>query len=137
MKWAFVSWGLVLSTLLSIFSWGMTLFFVNPENATVFEWGIFVGTLLLALMGVFSLGELVLRRALFGSDRALMRVGTSVRQGMFLSVFCVGALFLLRAGWFAWWDSVLFFGFLSLIEIFFLRTFRTKHTELAPARESH
>ena len=137
MKWAIVLWSLVASTLLSLLAWAMTLFFVNPENATPFEWVLFVGTLFLVLSGVFALGELVLRRALLGIERAIRRVGTSVRQGMFLAAFCLGGLFLSRAGWLAWWDAILLFGFLFLIELFFLRTFRLKDTESVSARESH
>lgn len=129
MKWAIVLWSLVVSTLLSLLAWGTTLFFVSPGNATVFEWVLFVGTLFLVLTGVFAIGGLVLRRVLFGTEQTLMRVGTSIRQGMFLAVFCLGILFLLRAGWLAWWDAIFCFGFLFLIELFFLRTFRVKDIE--------
>lgn len=137
MKWAIVLWSLVASTLLSLLAWGTTLFFVSPENATVFEWALFVGTLFLVLTGVFAIGGLVLRRVLFGTEQTLMRVGTSIRQGMFLAIFCLGILFLLRAGWLAWWDVILCFGFLFLIELFFLRTFRVKDIEQVSSREHH
>lgn len=129
MKWALVLWGLALSTVLSALAWGAVLFFVNPENATGFEWALFLSTLLLALTGVCSLGVLLSRRVLFGIDWALMRVGTSVRQGLFLAIFLVGLLLLVRAGWFAWWDAMLLLGFLSLVDLFFLRKFRVKKSE--------
>lgn len=137
MKWAIVLWSLVASTLLSLLAWGTMLFFVSPENATVFEWALFVGTLFLVLTGVFAIGGLVLRRVLFGTEQTLMRVGTSIRQGMFLAIFCLGILFLLRAGWLAWWDAIFCFGFLFLIELFFLRTFRVKDIEQVSSREHH
>ena len=129
MKWALVLWGLALSTVLSALAWGAVLFFVNPENATGFEWALFLSTLLLALTGICSLGVLLLRRVLFGIDWALVRVGTSVRQGLFLAIFLVGLLLLVRAGWFAWWDAMLILGFLCLVDLFFLRKFRVKKSE--------
>ncbi|QQR77598.1 MAG: hypothetical protein IPJ67_00380 [Candidatus Moraniibacteriota bacterium] len=129
MKWALVLWGLVLSTILSALAWGAVLFFVSPENATGFEWALFLLSLLLVLTGTCSLGILLLRRMLFGIDWALMRVGTSVRQGLFLAIFFVGALLLVRAGWFVWWDAMLLFGFLFLVDLFFLRKFRVKKSE--------
>ncbi len=126
MKWALVLWGLVLSTILSALAWGAVLFFVNPENATGFEWALFLLSLLLVLAGFCSLGILLLRRMLLGIDQTLMRVGTSVRQGLLLAVFLVGALLLVRTGWFVWWDAMLLFGFLFLVDLFFLWKFRVK-----------
>lgn len=137
MRWALVLWGLVLSTVLSAFAWGAVLFFVNPEDATGFEWTAFIFTLLLVLTGSCSLLVLMARRMFFGIEYAVARIGTSVRQGVFLALFCVGVLFLARSGWLAWWDAALFFGFLFLIELFFLRTFRVKGIESVPARGSH
>lgn len=127
MRWSLVLWGMVLGTVLSIFSWGSVLFFINPASATLFEWALFLATLFLSLAGLCSLVTLVIRRAVFGNERALSRVGTSIRQGAFLAVFCIGVLFLFRAGWFAWWNVFFLFGFLFLIELFFLRHFRIKH----------
>lgn len=127
MRWSLVLWGVVSGTILSIFSWGLALFFINPTSATLFEWTLFLATLFLSLAGICSLVTLVVRRMVFGSERALSRVGTSIRQGAFLAIFCIGVLFLFRARWFAWWDALFLFGFLFLIELFFLRHFRIKH----------
>jgi hypothetical protein len=126
MKWSLVLWGMALGTILFLFSWGLVLFFVSPESATMFEWGLFVTTLFLSLAGLCFLLALVVRRMVFGSDRALSRIGTSVRQGMFLAVFGIGILFLRREGWLVWWDALFLFGFLFLIELFFLRKFRMR-----------
>lgn len=129
MRWALVLWGLVLSTILSALAWGGVLFFVNPEDATGFEWTAFLATLLLVLAGTCSLAVLMARRVFFGIEYAVAHIGTSVRQGVFLALFCVGVLLLDRVRWLAWWDAALFFGFLFLIELFFLRKFRVKNTE--------
>ncbi len=129
MRWALVVWGLIISTMLSALAWGAVLFFVSPDDATGFEWAIFLSTLLLVLTGVCSLFVLLVRRVFIGVDRALMRVGTSVRQGLFLAVFSLGILLLMRAEWLAWWDALLLFSFFFLIELFFLRKFRIKTSE--------
>ncbi len=125
MRWALVLWSLVSSTVLSALAWGAALFFVSPEDATGFEWTLFVFALVLFLSGIGALLGLLVRRAIFGVDGALSRIGGSIRQGIFLAVFCAAMLFLKRAGWLAWWDAAFVFAFLSLIEIFFLRTFRS------------
>ncbi len=129
MRWALVVWGLIISTMLSALAWGAVLFFVSPDDATGFEWAIFLSTLLLVLTGACSLFVLLVRRVFIGVDRALMRVGTSVRQGLFLAVFSLGILLLMRAEWLAWWDALLLFSFFFLIELFFLRKFRIKTSE--------
>ncbi len=129
MRWSFVLFGGVLSTILAFLSWGTVLFFVNPENATPLEWLLFSTTLFLLLGGVCSLAVLLMRRMILGSERALLRVGTSVRQGILGAIFCMGVLFLLRAEWLVWWDALFLFGFLFLIELFFLRKFRIKKAE--------
>ncbi len=124
MKWSLVLWGVVSSTILVLLSWGAVLFFVSPDSATTFEWTLFLSTLFLSLAGACLTAMLLVRRMLFGSERALARLGTSVRQGVFLALFGIGVLFLRRADWLAWWDALFLFGFLFLIEIYFLRKFR-------------
>ncbi len=126
MKWSAVLFWFILSTLIAFFSWGMVLFFVSPEDAGVFEWVMFSVTLFVSLLGFCSIGILLFRRILFGSERALGRLGTSVRQGSFLAIFLIGLGFLFRAGWLVWWVAVFLWGFLFLIELFFLRKFRKK-----------
>jgi len=134
MKWSLVLWGVISSTVLALLSWGAVLFFVSPENATAFEWTLFLSTLFLSLAGLCSIVTLVVRRMMVGNEHSLARVGTSVRQGSLLAVWCIGVLFLFRSGWFAWWDALFLFGFLFLVELFFLRKFRVKKGEVAKIR---
>lgn len=119
----------MLGTGIALLSWGMVLFFVSPESAGIFEWAIFLATSFLSLLGLSSIGILLLRRIFLGSEYALARLGTSARQGGFLALFFIGIAFLFRAGWLAWWVAVFLGGFLFLIELFFLRKFRKKKEE--------
>lgn len=130
MKWSLALWGMIVSTILALLSWGAVIFVVNPEGATYFEWALFLLLLLLSLSGVCSITILLLRRIIGGVNHSIARIGTSVRQGFFLALFLLLALFLFRAGWFAWWSVLFVFGFLFLIELFFLRKFRMKGTEV-------
>lgn len=126
MRWSSVLFGFVFGSTMAIFSCVAILFFVDPDNATIFEWGMLVCTLFLAFFGLCTALSLLVRRMLFGADRSLERLGMSIRQGGFLATFCVGILFLSRQGWFVWWTGGFLFTFLFLLELFFVRKFRTK-----------
>lgn len=126
MKWSLALWGMIVSTMLALLSWGAVIFVVNPEGATPFEWTLFLLLLLFSLSGACSTIVLLLRRIIGGVDHSIARIGTSVRQGVFLALFLLLVAMLFRAGWFAWWNALFVFGFLFLIELFFLRKFRMK-----------
>lgn len=132
MKWSLALWGMIVSTILALLSWGAVVFVVNPEGATLSEWTLFFFLLLLSLSGVCSTVILLLRRIIGGVDHSVARIGTSVRQGVFLALFLLLVALLFRVGWFVWWNVLFVFGFLFLIELFFLRKFQMKKETLVP-----
>ncbi len=54
------------------------------------------------------------------SETAFYNVGLSFRQGVLLSMLCVGLLILQGLRMLVWWDGLLLVGGVFLIEFYFL-----------------
>lgn len=126
MRWSSVLFGFVFGSMMAVLSCVAVIFFVDPDTATIFEWGMLVCTAFLAFFGFCAASLLLVRRMFLGKDRSLERLGRSIRQGGFLAVFCLSLLFLSREGWLMWWTGGILFAFLFLLELFFLRKFRIR-----------
>lgn len=81
---------------------------------------LFYGSLLLALVGTFSLLGFFLR-VWFTKEEVIFRhLGISTRQSIWFALLLVGSLLLLGAGYLRWWSEILLIVFLVLLEFFFL-----------------
>lgn len=121
MRLSFALSGVAASTLIALFGWGAALFSINPENATAFEWVLFLGPLFLSIFGASSIVFLLLWKLLSGNEMAEHRIGTSFREGLLAGCFLFLLLFLRKNGWLIWWDALLAVVPFLLIELFFLR----------------
>lgn len=108
----------------SVIGWGtwvLVLFSINPFEAGTFGFVVFYSGLALALIGTLSLAGFVLRLWVLHNEEIVLRqVTTAFRQACLLSVLLVGSLFLESRELLAWWNVLIFVGFLSLIELFAL-----------------
>lgn len=109
------------STLIACLGWGVAIFSINPESATLFEWALFLGPLFLSIFGASSILLLLVWKFLYGNSVASHRIGTSLREGFLLTCFLFSLLFLRKNEWLVWWDGLLVLVPFLLIELFFLR----------------
>ncbi len=120
MRLSFALSGIAASTLVAFLGWGAALFSINPEEATFFEQLLFFAPLALGLFGVASFLLLVVRKLLGGNEYATHAIGTSFREGCFITIFLFLILFLQKNHWLVWWDVLLLVVPFLLLELFFL-----------------
>jgi len=96
------------------------LFYVNPDEAGIIGFSLFYLSLLLALIGTFSLIGFF-GRVWFTKERVIFRhLGVSTRQSVWFSTLLVGTLLLQGSGYLRWWSILLLVILVTLLEFFFL-----------------
>ncbi|MDP1619442.1 MAG: hypothetical protein Q8M12_00415, partial [bacterium] len=70
--------------------------------------------------GIFNLVLLRLRKGTLNAETASSNIGLSFRQGMLLALFMIGLLVLQSFRVLVWWDGLLLFGGIFLIELYFV-----------------
>jgi hypothetical protein len=113
-------WGIRSITLISLLALGAVVYFVDPTGAGAIGAALFYLAVFFSLAGVFNLFLLGLRRRFIGDELAAENVGISFRQGTLLAILTVGILILQSYRVLVWWDALLVFGGVFLIEVFFL-----------------
>ena len=109
------------ATALSAGAWLFVMWSVNPFEATASGFVMFYLTLLMSLVGIFTIAGvgyrvLILRR----TDVVSREVRISFRHAVFLSLIAVIALALSAAGWLHWWAVLALIATVSVVEYVFL-----------------
>lgn len=108
------------ATLVCWVSWLVVLYFINPTGAGFIGFSLFYLTLLIALIGTFSLIGFF-GRVWFSKERVIFRhLGISTRQSMWFSFLLVGTLILQGTDYLKWWSVLFLIVLLTLLEFFFL-----------------
>ncbi len=81
---------------------------------------LFYLAIFLTLTGFFALVLLWLQRKIGSEQLALERAVTCFRQGLLLSLMVVMLLVLQSFRILVWWDGLLVFGFVLLLEMYFI-----------------
>jgi hypothetical protein len=98
-------------------SWSVVIFQVNPDEAGFIGLLLFYLTLLIALVGTFTLFGIFYRAYLKKRHHVLSReVRIAFRHAVFLSGMGVACLALSVHGWFRWWVFLLMLGAIAAIE---------------------
>lgn len=111
---------MLVATLLSWAAWLLVLIKVNPNEVQDLGFVLFYASLLLALLGTFSLLGLVFRHLRVRKKFLVEKVVTSFRQGLWFAVVVVAALILQSKGILTWVNVVLVVGIVTIMEFFFL-----------------
>ncbi len=122
-------WGMKVSTAIAFFTWAAVILYVDPREARSFGMILFGLTLFLWLSGAVALCMMWVRRKVYGDERAAKALGASLRQGIFLSGYCLVLLGMQYARVLAWWDALLAAVALLLVELRFI------HASSAESRE--
>ncbi|MDD5040149.1 MAG: hypothetical protein PHY34_03280 [Patescibacteria group bacterium] len=108
------------ATLLSWVAWLVVLFYINPDDSGMVGYSLFYISLLVALVGTFSLVGFF-GRVWFSREQVIFRhLGVSTRQSVWFSVLLVGSLLLQGTGYLKWWSLLFFIMLLTLLEFFFI-----------------
>ncbi len=111
---------MTLATVAAWIAWAVVLNGVDPTRSGFLGYLLFYVTLLMALFGTISLGEMLIR--LWRSKEELpSRIAIrSFRHGILLTVLFMSSLLLFSQGWFRWWTMLLVVVIVGLIEMAFL-----------------
>jgi len=111
-------WGIRFITLLSLVAFIFVVKFVDPDSAGLAGKLFFYLSLFFVGSGIFNLILLRLRRKALNAETASSNIGLSFRQGILLSLFTIGLLILQSFRILVWWDGLLVFGGIFLIELY-------------------
>lgn len=111
-------WGMRLVTLLSLAAFVFVVRFVDPDSAGLAGKLLFYLSLFFVGSGIFNLVLLRLRKGSLNAETASASIGLSFRQGILLSLFTIGLLVLQSFRMLVWWDGLLLFGGIFLIELY-------------------
>jgi hypothetical protein len=115
------------ATFLCWLAWLLVLFYFNPDEAGFVGFFLFHFSLLLALIGTFSLIGFFCR-VWFTKEQVIFRhLGISTRQSLWFALLLVSALILKGAEYFRWWSILLIIIMLGLLEFFFLSRRTSRH----------
>src|SRR3989344_1747187 len=107
-------------TILFWAGWGIIIFFLDPEQATVLSLAIFYVSLFLALVGTIFLFGNALRTRFLKRQLLNNRLSTSLRQAVFFSALIFGWGLLQIYGLATWWNIILLILALTILEFFFI-----------------
>lgn len=110
-------WFMGVGSLLAWGSWFIVIFQVNPDEAGFVGLVLFYLTLLIALVGTFTLFGIFFRAYIKKRHHVLSReVKIAFRHALFLSVMAVACLALSVHSWLRWWVFLLMLGVIAAIE---------------------
>ncbi len=108
------------STIICWIAWLVVLFYVNPDEGGFIGFVLFYLSLLIALIGTFSLIGFF-GRVWFSKERIIFRhLGVSTRQSVWFSALLLGVLLLQGTHYLRWWSALLLVILVTLMEFFFL-----------------
>ena len=110
----------VIGTVISWFSWGIALFYFNPEQIGLVGFILFYSSLFLALAGSIFIVTDWLKARVMNRQLIFFRLRTSVRHSIFFSMLIVGWLLLRGTDLLTWWTLLIFIAVLTALEFFFI-----------------
>lgn len=116
-------WGIRLFTLLSFCAWLGIVLTVDPSQAGIFGLVLFFSSLFAFLLGVMTLFVTWVYRLGLGVASAAHHLGGAFRQAFLLALFFLGLVFFQMERILLWWDALLLFAVILLLEFSFRRVF--------------
>jgi hypothetical protein len=113
-------WGIRFITFLSLAAFVFVVKFVDPDSTGFIGKLLFYLSLFFAGSGIFNLILLRLRKKSLNVESASANISLSFRQGILLALFTIGLLILQSFRILIWWDALLVFGGIFLVELYFV-----------------
>ena len=112
-------WGIRLFTFITLLAWLGVVFLLDPRETGVIGMIIFFVSLFVFLSGFFFLFVVWFYRKGLGDAETTHHLSGAFRQAVLLSLYTVGIIFFQYAHILVWWDALLFFATILLIEFSF------------------
>lgn len=115
-------WGIRLFTFVALLAWLGVIILLDPEQTGRAGKIIFFGSLFALLLGVFTLLVTWIYRKGLGDTAVGHHLSGAFRQASLLALYVLGIIFFQYAQILTWWDALLLFAAVLLVE-FSLRRF--------------
>ncbi|MFH1508777.1 MAG: hypothetical protein ABIE68_01295 [bacterium] len=112
--------GMALATAFCSFSFGLILFYVDPNESGIVGVISFYASLLFASIGTFTILGFYLRLFFSKNEIVFAHVAPAFRQAVLLALALIGSLLLQAFRLLTWWDAALLVLTLALFEFYFL-----------------
>ena len=109
---------MLFGTTTALIAFLLTIWFINPDTAVVYQKCLFYSALFLSGIGFFSLLTLLIRRQIAREELAITSVKISLRQSLWLNAILLITLLLLRARLFSWISILILIGIFFALEFF-------------------
>ncbi|MFZ2299536.1 MAG: hypothetical protein WAW00_00160 [Candidatus Moraniibacteriota bacterium] len=119
-------WGIRLFTLFALFAWLGVVLLLDPGETGSMGIGLFSVSLLALSTGCLTLCVTWAYRKALGETGAAHHLSGAFRQALLLSLYAIGIVLLQYARILTWWDALLWFAVILLIEFSFRRFFGHK-----------
>ncbi len=111
---------IISGTIISWLTWGVILFYFNPDQASFWGFGLFYLSLFLALSGsIFLLGDWLAAK-IFKNQLMIYRLKSSIRHSLLFVILILGWAFLKSHDLLRWWNLALLILILAVLEFFFI-----------------
>ncbi|HCC23816.1 TPA: hypothetical protein DF272_06610 [Candidatus Falkowbacteria bacterium] len=111
---------IAICTGMALVAWGCVLFAINPETASIWGFGLFYASLLIALFGLFSLLGFSVRFLWQKHDLWYKQLNAASRQAAILSLLVIFTLTLQGFQVLWWWTMLMLLAMAISVELYFL-----------------
>lgn len=112
---------MAVGTGVAFISWLLVLVAIDPVTAGLPSRAVFLLTLFITLVGVFSLFGALIRVLVVHREAVVAReVARAFRQGLLFSAVVLSALVMASVNYLRWWTMILVIILFACIELFFL-----------------
>ena len=112
--------GMTIATVFCWFSFGLILFYVDPNESGIVGIASFYAGLLFACIGTFTILGYYARLFFTKNEVVFAHISPAFRQGVLIAIAFVGSLLLQSSRLLTWWSALLFVAGLTLMEFYFL-----------------
>ena len=118
---------IVLGTIISWSSFGLIIFYFNPEQTNFLGFGLFYLSLFLGLSGIIFLISDWLKAKIFKRQLLYYRLRNSIRHAVLFTILILAWVFLQSQDLLRWWNLLLLILILTTLEFFFMSYQKNKH----------
>lgn len=112
-------WGIRLFTFITLLAWLGVIFLLDPRETGMVGGIIFSVSFFILLTGIFLLFIIWFYRKGLGDAETVHHLSGAFRQAVLLSSYVMGIIFFQYAQILIWWDALLLFAAILLIEFSF------------------
>jgi hypothetical protein len=114
-------WGMSISAFVAFIAWVLVVLYIDPNKSGLVGQALFYVSAFLFLSCLAIIFFTYVRKIFDRkSEKSIIAIGTSFRQGILISFLAIGLLILQQCRMLTWWDGALSVAGIFLIELYFL-----------------